>query len=167
MGSLRLSDHHFQQLSKQRQDIGLTIQLPCPLKPFLHPGSWRIRSHARAQAVSTPNFYFVGYTDSPLHNKQSYTHPLAHEPRFLAARGALFFSPAFLGFSVSGFSRPLRYCYVIELRSTTLIAGARSTGASVWCLQPAPRWGESATTGVRKRPYRTGLEAHMGFPLNK
>ena len=38
MGSLRLlRPHHFQQLSKQRQDIGPTIQLSCPSMPFLYP----------------------------------------------------------------------------------------------------------------------------------
>ena len=38
VGSLRLfRPHHFQQLSKQRQDIGPTIQLSCPSKPFLYP----------------------------------------------------------------------------------------------------------------------------------
>jgi len=38
VGSLRLfRPHHFQQLSKQRQGIGLTIQLSCPLKPATTP----------------------------------------------------------------------------------------------------------------------------------
>ena len=53
VGSLRLfRPHHFQQLSKQRQGIGLTIQLSCPLKPFLHPGSWRIGSYMLDQNSS-------------------------------------------------------------------------------------------------------------------
>ena len=60
VGSLRLfRPHHFQQLSKQRQGIGLTIQLSCPLKPFLHPGSFE----KLEVGTALPNFiqflYFV------------------------------------------------------------------------------------------------------------
>ena len=55
MGSLRLlRPHHFQQLSKQRQDIGPTIQLSCPSMPFLYPEAGESGPIARAQAVSTP-----------------------------------------------------------------------------------------------------------------
>jgi hypothetical protein len=57
MGSLRLfRPHHFQQLSKQRQDIGLTIQLSRPSKHISCPEAGESGRIARAQAVSTPKF---------------------------------------------------------------------------------------------------------------
>ena len=80
VGSLRLfRPHHFQQLSKQRQGIGLTIQLSCPLKPFLHPGSWRIGSYSSHPSRLHPKLFvsaFVGYIRLIIpRNKQSYTPP--------------------------------------------------------------------------------------------
>ena len=106
VGSLRLfRPHHFQQLSKQRQGIGLTIQLSCPLKPFLHPGSWRIGSYSSHPSRLHPKLFvsaFVGYIRLIIpRNKQSYTPdlpfhttsstrldpPRAHELRFFDVRG--------------------------------------------------------------------------------
>jgi hypothetical protein len=75
MGSLRLfRPHHFQQLLKQRQDIGPTIQLSCPSKPFLYPEAGESGPIARAQAVSTPKFLrqpSSGTPDLPFHTTSS------------------------------------------------------------------------------------------------
>jgi len=92
MGSLRLfRPHHFQQLSKQRQDIGLTIQLSCPSKPFLYPEAGESGPIARAQAVSTPNVLCQpssGTPDSSFHTTNSPAHPpRAHKLRFFDVRG--------------------------------------------------------------------------------
>ena len=92
MGSLRLfRPHHFQQLSKQRQDIGLTIQLSCPSKPFLYPEFGESGPIARAQAVSTPNFFCQpssGTPDSSFHTTNGPAHPpRAHKLRFFDVRG--------------------------------------------------------------------------------
>ena len=92
MGSLRLlRPHHFQQLSKQRQDIGPTIQLSCPSMPFLYPEAGESGPIARAQAVSTPNVLCQpsSYTpDSSFHTTNSPAHPpRAHKLRFFDVRG--------------------------------------------------------------------------------
>ena len=92
MGSLRLlRPHHFQQLSKQRQDIGPTIQLSCPSKPFLYPGAGESGPIARAQAVSTPNVLCQpssGTPDSSFHTTNGPAHPpRAHKLRFFDVRG--------------------------------------------------------------------------------
>ena len=92
MGSLRLlRPHHFQQLSKQRQDIGPTIQLSCPSMPFLYPEAGESGPIARAQAVSTPNVLCQpssGTPDSSFHTTNSPAHPpRAHKLRFFDVRG--------------------------------------------------------------------------------
>ena len=92
MGSLRLlRPHHFQQLSKQRQDIGPTIQLSCPSKPFLYPEAGESGPIARAQAVSTPKVLCQpssGTPDSSFHTTNSPAHPpRAHKLRFFDVRG--------------------------------------------------------------------------------
>ena len=82
MGPLRLvRPHHFQELSKQRQDIGPTMQLSCPLWPFLHPKAGESGPIARAQAFSTPMCLCQpssGTPDSPFHTMDS-----PHTPRAL------------------------------------------------------------------------------------
>ena len=92
MGSLRLfRPNHFQQLSKQRQDIGPTIQLSCPSKPFLYPEAGESGPIARAQAVSTPKVLCQpssGTPDSSFHTTNSPAHPpRAHKQRFFDVRG--------------------------------------------------------------------------------
>ena len=92
MGSLRLlRPHHFQQLSKQRQDIGPTIQLSCPSMAFLYPAAGESGPIARAQAVSTPNVLCQpssGTPDSSFHTTNSPAPPpRAHKLRFFDVRG--------------------------------------------------------------------------------
>ena len=82
MGSLRLlRPHHFQQLSKQSQDIGPTIQLSCPSKPFLYPEAGESGPIARAQAVSTPKFCVSPRRVHQTHHSTQLTVP--HSPRAL------------------------------------------------------------------------------------
>ena len=110
MGSLRLlRPHHFQQLSKQRQDIGPTIQLSCPSMPFLYPEAGESGPIARAQAVSTPNVLCQpsSYTpDSSFHTTNSPAHPpRAHKGAMSVRRspfGFLFVFFIFLQFYILG-----------------------------------------------------------------
>ena len=78
-------------LSKQRQDIGPTIQLSCPSMPFLYPEAGESGPIARAQAVSTPNVLCQpssGTPDSSFHTTNSPAHPpRAHKLRFFDVRG--------------------------------------------------------------------------------
>ena len=82
MGSLRLlRPHHFQQLSKQRQDIGPTIQLSCPSKPFLYPEAGESGPIARAKP-SPPRTFCVSLR--PIHQTHhSIQLTVPHTPRAL------------------------------------------------------------------------------------
>ena len=75
----------------QRQDIGPTIQLSCPSKPFLYPEAGESGPIARAQAVFTPKILCQpssGTTDSSFHTTNSPAHPpRAHKLRFFDVRG--------------------------------------------------------------------------------
>ena len=119
MGSLRLlRPHHFQQLSKQRQDIGPTIQLSCPSMPFLYPEAGESGPIARAQAVSTPNVLCQpssGTPDSSFHTTNSPAHPpRAHKLRFFDVRGPEYGLFVFFLFSFCF----LQFSSVLHLRKT-------------------------------------------------